>query len=295
MENYVQKIRELFSQGDRKRDEQKKTPEDIVRNDDIIYGHVDEKYQCLDVYRPKGVTHPLPVIISVHGGGWVYGDKEVYQYYGMSLAQHGFVVVNYSYRLAPEHPYPACFEDLTLVLQWIKENHDQYQMDLNHLFAVGDSAGAHILSLYACCLTNPQYRKMVNFPVCQDLSFQAIALNCGVYNLEDNHLTNTQALMEALFPDRDIDQMKRLISADQYVTRQFPKTIVMTCYGDFLREDAKAMIKALQQHQVTHHVLMYGDQKKPLHHVFHCDVSLPIAQECNALECYIFHSWQNNE
>ena len=55
----------------------------------------------LDVYRPKlNIKGKLPVIMSVHGGGWVYGDKDVYQWYCMNLAQRGFAVVNYSYRLA---------------------------------------------------------------------------------------------------------------------------------------------------------------------------------------------------
>ncbi|MFR5151238.1 MAG: carboxylesterase family protein [Ruminococcus sp.] len=57
----------------------------------------------LDVYRPKQAQgEDLPVIISVHGGAWMYGDKERYQYYCMSLAQRGFAVVNFTYRLAHE-------------------------------------------------------------------------------------------------------------------------------------------------------------------------------------------------
>ena len=93
-------IRKMFGEGDAKRDAGLKTPDDIIRYDDIRYGTEDDKLQMLDVYRPKGISGKLPVIMSVHGGGWVYGDKEVYQFYCMSLAQRGFAVVNYSYRLA---------------------------------------------------------------------------------------------------------------------------------------------------------------------------------------------------
>lgn len=53
----------------------------------------------------------IPVIVSVHGGGWGYGDKERYQYYCMSLAQQGFAVVNFSYRLASKYKFPAPLED----------------------------------------------------------------------------------------------------------------------------------------------------------------------------------------
>ena len=63
------------------------------------------KWQKLDVYRQKDATGKLPVIVSVHGGGWVYGDKERYQFYCMDLAERGFAVVNFSYRLAPEYKF----------------------------------------------------------------------------------------------------------------------------------------------------------------------------------------------
>ena len=95
-------VRKSFKEFDDVRDAGLTTPEDIVRFDDICYGE-DINWQKLDVYRPKSaVGQVLPVSVSIHGGGWVYGDKERYQYYCMSLAQHGFAVVNYTYRLAPE-------------------------------------------------------------------------------------------------------------------------------------------------------------------------------------------------
>ncbi|MDE7257780.1 MAG: carboxylesterase family protein, partial [Lachnospiraceae bacterium] len=83
-------IRKTFGEGDDKRDAGLTTPDNIERYDDIQYG-TDPKWNVLDVYRPKlRKGDKLPVIVSVHGGGWVYGDKERYQYYCMSLAQHGF-------------------------------------------------------------------------------------------------------------------------------------------------------------------------------------------------------------
>ena len=94
-------FRKLFKEGDDIRDAGLSTPDDIVRYDNILYGE-EPAWQVLDVYRPGNAAgDKLPVIIDVHGGAWVYGDKERYQYYCMNLAQMGFAVVNFTYRLAP--------------------------------------------------------------------------------------------------------------------------------------------------------------------------------------------------
>ena len=111
-------LRRNFTSSDNKRDAGLTTPDDIERWDDICYG-TDAKWQTMDVYRPKGTTDKLPVIVSIHGGGWTYGDKERYQWYCMNLAQRGFAVVNFTYRVAPEFKFPAGIEDTSLVFQWM--------------------------------------------------------------------------------------------------------------------------------------------------------------------------------
>lgn len=95
-----------------------------------------------------GRGRPLPAIVSVHGG-WVYGSKEVYQFYCMSLARRGFAVVNFSYRLAPKHKFPAPLEDANAVFHWVLAHAGEYGFDPERIFAVGDSAGANILRLYS--------------------------------------------------------------------------------------------------------------------------------------------------
>ena len=98
IELVVAKIREEFGTSDAKRDAGLTTPSDIQRFDNISYGK-DPVWQSLDLYRPKSMDgKKLPVIVSVHGGAWVYGTKEIYQFYCMRLAQFGFAVVNFNYR-----------------------------------------------------------------------------------------------------------------------------------------------------------------------------------------------------
>lgn len=148
-------VRTEFKKGDDLRDAGLTTPANIIRFDDIPYGP-DPAQQSLDVYRPRsGDGKKLPVIVSVHGGGWVYGDKERYQYYCMSPAQRGFAVVNFTYRLAPENKFPASLEDTNSVFTWVLANGEAYGFDTGHVFAVGDSAGAHIQYLHESFLCRP--------------------------------------------------------------------------------------------------------------------------------------------
>ena len=98
----VTDIRTNWAISDRERDEGLTTPEDITRHDDISYGPYGE-WNLLDIYHKKDVNTCQPTIVNIHGGGWVYGNKEIYQFYCMSLAQRGYTVVNFNYRLAPEN------------------------------------------------------------------------------------------------------------------------------------------------------------------------------------------------
>ena len=159
------------------------TPPDIRRFDDIQYGP-DKKWNVLDVYRPKDAEGDLPVLIDVHGGGWVYGDKERYQYYCMSLAQQGFVVVNFTYGLAPKRTFPAGMVDTDNVVKFVFANAKKYGFDTSKIFFAGDSAGANMAAIYAAICTNPEYAK--NFPFTPPKGFvpKAMLLNCGVYDLE---------------------------------------------------------------------------------------------------------------
>lgn len=162
-------IRKLFREGDDRRDAGLTTPEGIRRFDDIVYGE-DAERQILDVYRPRDKAGVLPVIVSVHGGGWVYGDKERYQYYCMDLACRGFAVVNFTYRLAPEYKFPAALEDTNQVFAWVLDHAEEYGFDRTRIFGVGDSAGAHNLGLYAAVCTNPEYAAKYSFQPPEGLS-----------------------------------------------------------------------------------------------------------------------------
>ncbi len=289
-------VRKTFTEGDDVRDAGLTTPEDIVRFDNIVYGP-SPKEQSLDVYRPRqaeGLT--LPVIVSIHGGGWVYGDKERYQYYCMNLAQRGFAVVNFTYRLAPENQFPASLEDTNSVFTWVLANAEQYGFDREHIFAVGDSAGAHKLGLYASICTNPEYAANYDFQPPKDFVPTAIALNCGAYVISmspgpDGSDDLTQLLMKDLLPNHGTDEELELISVVNPITSDYPPTLFMTCTGDFLKDQAPLLAAKLAEVEVPHLFRFYGDKDHSLGHVFHLNIRSADAKLCNDEECAFFRTF----
>ena len=284
-------IRKRFGEGDRKRDAGLTTPENVVRYDDIAYGR-SRKWQILDVYRPKGVEGKLPVIISVHGGGWVYGSKEVYQFYCMNLAQRGFAVVNFTYRLAPEYHYPACVEDTNKVVKWVLKHDEEYGFDLNNVFAVGDSAGGQILSVYSAILTNPKFAEEYGLKLPKKFRFNAIGLNCGRYRgdpKETESLSNS--LMGEVLPTDWSGKDLNKLDCVGNVTPDFPPCFIMTSVGDMLKDQPEKLIPDLIRNDVPFTFRFYGDHNNKLGHVFHCNIKTADAALCNDEECEFFRKY----
>lgn len=287
MSQVSESIRKAFEESDNKRDMGLTTPDDVVRYDDIVYG-TDDKWQVLDVYRPKKEEgRKLPVIVSVHGGAWVYGDKERYQFYCMDLAQRGFVVVNFTYRLAPQFKYPCSIEDTNLVFTWVLNHCQEYGMDENNIFAVGDSAGAHNLSLYAAIMSNPAYAKEYLFSVPEKLKLNAIILNCGTgeIKLSGDDNDTTQVVMKEYLPEKGSSKEQYLISMVNHVTQDYPPTFIMTAVDDFLKTQAPLMAEKLIEKNVPFMLAFYGDKNNKLSHVFHLNIRSEDAKKCNDEEC----------
>ena len=126
-------------------------PKEGVVTRDLAYGR--HPRQILDLYAPKGALSKAPVVIFLHGGAFVDGNKdrtpEIYANVGWYLARHGILTINLEYRLAPEFKYPAAAEDTKLALQWAKENIARFGGDPDRIFLMGHSAGAAHVGVYA--------------------------------------------------------------------------------------------------------------------------------------------------
>lgn len=92
----------------------------------------------------------LPVILFFHGGGWVHGTLDTHDRLAAILAvQTGCALVSVDYRLAPEHPFPAAWQDAILAFEWVSANAAKLGVDASSIALAGDSAGGNIAAALA--------------------------------------------------------------------------------------------------------------------------------------------------
>lgn len=125
-------------------------PADVSVTRDLAYGKdQDGKQLLLDVYRPQTSGFPGPVIILIHGGGWVSGDKAEYEPFARSLAVTGFVVFDVNYSLDPGRSaaYPRQVTDVRAALAWVQQHAGRYNGDTGRLAVAGGSAGGYLAAM----------------------------------------------------------------------------------------------------------------------------------------------------
>ncbi|HWS28779.1 MAG TPA: alpha/beta hydrolase [Clostridia bacterium] len=136
----------------------------------------------LNIYYPDHAEGLLPTVVDIHGGGWMYGDRELNRHFCMFLAAQGYIVVGMSYRLLPETNLKGQVQDIFKSLNWLQRRAGEHHCDLNRVFLTGDSAGGHLSGLTACVNLSPELQNIygvepVSFP------FRAVAINHGACDL----------------------------------------------------------------------------------------------------------------
>jgi acetyl esterase/lipase len=104
----------------------------------------------LDIYRPANSARtPMPLLVFMHGGGFIRGDKSERENIGQYFARNGFVTLVPNYRLAPAHVWPAGAEDVVRAYCWAREHGALFGADSQRIFLAGESAGAAHVALAA--------------------------------------------------------------------------------------------------------------------------------------------------
>lgn len=157
----------------------------------ITYATVDTEQLQLDIAAPKGLDHPLPAVVVIHGGGWSGGKRQDMAPIAKQIAAHGYVAPTISYRLAPKHRFPAQIEDVKAAVRYLRAHAKELHIDPERIGAMGVSAGAH-LSLLLGAMDSQDGLEGDGGNLDQPSKVQAVVSYVGPVNLVIDEYTPTQ-------------------------------------------------------------------------------------------------------
>jgi acetyl esterase/lipase len=110
----------------------------------ITFSKPGEETLNLDLARPMVGKGPWPAVVCLYGGGWISGSRAGVRPWLEYLAAHGYLAVAPTYRLAPKYPFPAAVADVRNCVRWLRLHAKEYNIDPDHIGAMGFSAGGHL-------------------------------------------------------------------------------------------------------------------------------------------------------
>lgn len=204
----------------------------------------------LRLYTPGGAGEPLPVLLYLHGGGWVNGSIATHDPFCRLLSESaGVMVASVEYRVAPENRFPAAVEDTVAAYQWAVEEAAEWGGDPARLGLGGDSAGANLAAVAAhrlCVAARPRSLRalLLLYPVTDspDAGHRSWTENATGYGLEAGGM---RWYWEQYAPgDAAKDPDAAPLQADE--VPGLPPTLVMTAEYDVLRDEGIAYAQKLE-------------------------------------------------
>ena len=209
-----------------------------------------------DVVVPRG-TGPHPVLVYLHGGGWVCGSPKTHQKLGYRFAEGGYLVFNVDYRLAPEHPFPTPFEDCLAAVRWARREAARFGGDPARLAVGGDSAGGNLSAAVAAALAGDPARPkaalliygVYDFAMFDDVSLvaggdaQAAAIGRDMVEMMVGAYLGPKH-SDALLRDARVSPL--------HAAAKLPPSHVVVGSADALAPQSEALVKALSAAGVPH-------------------------------------------
>ena len=238
---------------------------------DIPYRNDDNPYHLLDVYSPDESPELLPVIVEIHGGGYLSCNKEINAQHGQYLASKGFHVVNMNYSLCPEFGLDDILNELTDVLSWIKDNAERYGFNTGQVALTGDSSGGHIVLLAAAVYTSGKSADYFRVPA-PAVKPAAYTASCPEASFRWDLLPKTMAAKTLFFLLHRYTfdpECVKYASYDYYMDEQYPKVWFCTSPTDVLLYDHTSRLhEYMLEHGIGHEYREYTAAEGKLDHVF---------------------------
>ena len=213
-----------------------RTDKKISEIKDISYIDDNSREHKLDIYYIND-KKTKPIIIDIHGGGFISSYKEMDSLFSNYLAQRGYIVFNVNYRLAyPEFNVFDQIDDISKAVKWIRENASKYEGNIDDMYIVGHSAGGVLAVTEALLCEDEEMRKDYNVED-RKYNYNGIILDCGALHFYERNIAYW-GMRNMVFPKgyNKMDKYQYLIFEENKSISTLPKTVILTNEKDELRK-----------------------------------------------------------
>lgn len=154
----------------------------IIEKNDIPYFNREGKKLFLDVFYPEDTKEgeELPVIVNIHGGALIEGDKETSAGFCRLLAKKGYLVCSLEYRLVPDVRVYEQFDDVCAGMDFVGRMLVDYDVDFTRIYLVAESAGAYLAAYTSAMRHSKELQDAIGYPPAR-MHFKALGLICGMF------------------------------------------------------------------------------------------------------------------
>lgn len=264
----IEKQEKVLEKWLTKHDKENPFPNDKVKISENISYLDDNKFHLMDIYQPYNNEKILPIIINIHGGGFLLGKKEVNRLYCAELAQKGYIVFCVEYPLSPSAKIIDILNDLIIAINKINEIAIDYNGDNNDLYLTGDSAGAYLCVYLSALKNNPNLNHLLKIKNKIIPTIKGLGLISGMFytNKFDQIGVFVPKLIYGKNYKKNYNSAYYNIENKEIISYLSPCFLV-TNKGDFLRHYSVNFSKTLAKYNIKYKLLNINS-KKMLPHAF---------------------------
>lgn len=232
--------------------------ERVLRVEDINYKGDGDPEHTLDIYHVEdGVSKP--VLIDIHGGGFISYDKDFDLVYANVMAGKGFVVAEVNVRLAyPEYTVFDQIEDIDSAVRWIRDNAAEYGGDAGRLYIAGHSSGCVLAVAEALASEDPDMCSTFGFEA-KDYKYSGLLLDCGLLHFYKTSIAYN-GMRNMVFPKsyKEDPRYRYLVFEKNENIKKLPKTVLVTNGKDVLHKMTYHFEEILKENGVEHKLFDKG-------------------------------------
>ena len=233
-------------------------PEEVTEIFDISYLEDDLPGHRMDIFIRKDGTKK-PILIDIHGGGFISEDKAMNRLFGNYMAKLGFVVFEINFRIAyPEWTVFDQINDIDRAVRYVLENADNYECDRDQLFIAGHSSGGVLAVSEALLCVDPAMRSAYGISD-RGYSYKGILTDCGLMHFYKSSIAYW-GMRKMCFPKgyKNDKRYGYLVFEENENLKKLPKLALITNTKDVLRKMTFYFDKVLENNGTEHRLILYG-------------------------------------